>query len=154
MVQKLHTCEKVYFDQRIFQYCFYYSFNSLFIIVPYFALWMLDFFQYHQGVKQFGPRSGPTLCRAWSGSKLLVKVISRLQKPWTIYLLRKRALIVVWLSVSLPHGILGWSAVFDYGFLVIVSCFLWFVAMVFLATGWCRIVIIVHIRNVVISIFI
>ena len=31
-----------------------------FIIVPYFTLWMLDFFQYHPGVKQFGPRSIPT----------------------------------------------------------------------------------------------
>ena len=35
---------------------------SHFVIVPYFTLWMLDFFQYHQGVKQFGSRSGPTFC--------------------------------------------------------------------------------------------
>ena len=36
------------------------------------------FFQeYHQSVKQFGSRSGPTFCRAWSGSKLFAKVISR-----------------------------------------------------------------------------
>ena len=28
-------------------------------------------------VKQFGPRSGPTFCRARSGSKLFAKVISR-----------------------------------------------------------------------------
>ena len=35
------------------------------------------FQQYHQGVKQFGSRSGPTGCRSWSGSKLFVKVISR-----------------------------------------------------------------------------
>ena len=35
------------------------------------------FQEYHQSVNQFGSRSGPTLCRAWSGSKLFVKVISR-----------------------------------------------------------------------------
>ena len=28
-------------------------------------------------VQQFGSRSGPTFCRAWSGSKLFAKVISR-----------------------------------------------------------------------------
>ena len=39
------------------------------------------FFQeYHQGVKQFVFRSGPTFCRAWSGSKGFAKVISRRQK--------------------------------------------------------------------------
>ena len=31
-----------------------------------------------QSVKHFGSRSGPTLCRSWSGSKLFAKVISRL----------------------------------------------------------------------------
>ena len=31
----------------------------------------------HQSVKQFGSRSGTTSCRAWSGSKLFAKVISR-----------------------------------------------------------------------------
>ena len=37
-----------------------------------------NFFQeYHQSVKQFGSRSGPTSCRAWSGSKLFAKVINR-----------------------------------------------------------------------------
>ena len=30
--------------------------------------------------KEFGSRSGPTFCRAWSGSKLFAKVISRWQK--------------------------------------------------------------------------
>ena len=36
------------------------------------------FFQeYYQSVKQFGSRSDPTFCRAWSGSKLFAKVISR-----------------------------------------------------------------------------
>ena len=33
----------------------------------------------HQGVKQFGSRSCPTICRAGSGSKLFAKVISRRQ---------------------------------------------------------------------------
>ena len=28
-------------------------------------------YQYHQSVKQFGSRSGPMFCQAWSGSKLL-----------------------------------------------------------------------------------
>ena len=36
--------------------------------------------EYHQSVKQFGSRSGPTFCWAWSGSKLFAKVISRRQK--------------------------------------------------------------------------
>ena len=37
-----------------------------------------NFFQeYHKSVKQFGSRSGPTLCRVGSGSKLFTKVISR-----------------------------------------------------------------------------
>ena len=31
-------------------------------------------------VKHFRPRSGPTFCRSWSGSKLFAKVISRRQK--------------------------------------------------------------------------
>ena len=31
----------------------------------------------YQSVKQFGSRSGPTFCQAWSGSKLFAKVISR-----------------------------------------------------------------------------
>ena len=38
------------------------------------------FQEYHQCVKQFGSRSGPKFCRAWSGSKLFAKVISRWQK--------------------------------------------------------------------------
>ena len=41
------------------------------------------FFQeYHLSVKQIGFRSGPTYCRAWSGSKLFSKVISR--RHWEI----------------------------------------------------------------------
>ena len=39
------------------------------------------FRNYHLNVKQFGSRSGATSCRAWSGSKLFVKVICRRQKP-------------------------------------------------------------------------
>ena len=35
------------------------------------------FQEYHQSVKQFGSRSGPTFCRARSGSKLFAKIISR-----------------------------------------------------------------------------
>ena len=38
------------------------------------------FQEYHQIVKQFGSRSGPTFCLAWSGSKLFAGVISRWQK--------------------------------------------------------------------------
>ena len=38
------------------------------------------FFQeQYKSVKQFGSRSGPTLCWSWSGSKLFSKVISRRQ---------------------------------------------------------------------------
>ena len=41
------------------------------------------FFQKHyRNVKQFGSRSGLTLCRSWSGSKLFAKVIS-----WKIFML-------------------------------------------------------------------
>ena len=39
MVQKLHICEKVYFDQLIA-----FIIPSHFIIAPYFTLWMMDFF--------------------------------------------------------------------------------------------------------------
>ena len=35
------------------------------------------FQQYHQSVKQFGSRSGPTFCRTWTGTKLFAKIISR-----------------------------------------------------------------------------
>ena len=38
------------------------------------------FQEYHQSVKQFGSRSGPTFCRFWSGSKLFAKAITRWQK--------------------------------------------------------------------------
>ena len=35
------------------------------------------FREYHQSIKQFGSRSGPTFCQAGSGFKLFAKVISR-----------------------------------------------------------------------------
>ena len=35
------------------------------------------FREYHQAVKQFGSRSGPTKCQAWSESKLFANIISR-----------------------------------------------------------------------------
>ena len=56
-----------------------YIIPSHFIILPLFYSSDTGFFQYHPGVKQFGSRSGPTFCRAWSGFKLFAK-ISRQQK--------------------------------------------------------------------------
>ena len=44
MVQKLHICEKVYFDQLPDFPVLLLLFLSHFIIVPYFTLWMPDFF--------------------------------------------------------------------------------------------------------------
>ena len=63
----------------IFQYLIAFIIPSHFIIVLIllFEYWI---FQYLQGVKQFGSRSGPTKCRAWSGSKLFANVISRCQR--------------------------------------------------------------------------
>ena len=66
----------MYFQLLIFQYNFYYSFLLYYCTVI--ECWI--FFKYHQGVKQYGSRSGPTFCRAWSWSKLLAKVISRWRK--------------------------------------------------------------------------
>ena len=63
----------------IFQYCFHSSFTFYYNCAIMNSL-NAGIFQYHQGVKQFGSRSGPTLCRAWSGSKLFAKDISRWQK--------------------------------------------------------------------------
>ena len=69
------SVKKVYFNQLL-------DFPILLLLFlhSYFTLWMLDLFQYHQGVKQCGSRSGLTFCRAWSGFKLFAKVISRWQK--------------------------------------------------------------------------
>ena len=56
---------------------FLHNFN---IMVPYFTLWMLNFFNTMRVSNSFGSRSGQTKCRAWSGSKLFAKAISREQK--------------------------------------------------------------------------
>ena len=45
---------------------------------------IIHFFEWHQRVKQFGSRSGPTFCRTWSGSKLFAKIISRTQQAHTV----------------------------------------------------------------------
>ena len=87
MVQKLHICEK-----GVFWSAFWYSnvvfiIDSHFIIVSYFTLWTLDFFNTtRQGVKQFGPITGPTFCPAWSRSKLFAKVISGKRVDTTFWL--------------------------------------------------------------------
>ena len=66
--RELCICEKLYFISFwIFHYCFYYSF-TLYYWAIFNSLNVGFFFQYHQGVKQFGSRSGPTFCEAWSGS--------------------------------------------------------------------------------------
>ena len=73
MVQKLHICEKVYFDQFFdFRILLFYYFTLYYCVIFY----SLDarFFQYHPGVKKFGSRSGPTFCRALSGSKLFASL--------------------------------------------------------------------------------
>ena len=41
------------------------------------SIFSLFFFKNITSVKQFESRSGPTFCRAWSGSKLFAKVTSR-----------------------------------------------------------------------------
>ena len=51
-------------------------------VVCWFFYYKIKFFkkffqEFDQSVKQFGSRSGPTFCRAWSGSYLFAKVISR-----------------------------------------------------------------------------
>ena len=43
------------------------------------SFWKKIFQEHYQSVKWFGSRSSPTFCRAWSGSKLLAKVISNQQ---------------------------------------------------------------------------
>ena len=40
-------------------------------------VFFFKFLEYSQSVKQFGSRSGPMFCQAWSGSKLFAKFISR-----------------------------------------------------------------------------
>ena len=53
-------------------------FHSILLSADFFKINFFEkfFLEYHLNVKQFGSRSGPTLCRAWSGSKLFAKVIS------------------------------------------------------------------------------
>ena len=79
VVQKLHICEKVYFDQLLDCQILLSLFLTLYYCTIFYSL-DAGFFQYHPDVKQFGSRSGPTFCWAWSGSKLFAKVISRQQK--------------------------------------------------------------------------
>ena len=67
---------------------------------------------YHQSVKQFGSRSGPTFCRAYSGSKLFAKIISR----HTI-MQRVIALILLLLYQKFWHWLF-------YNFTFEISCFL------------------------------
>ena len=73
-VKKIHICEKVYFDQLLDFPILLLSFlhTLLLCLILLFEYWI---FQYHQGVKQFESRAGPTYCHAWSGSKLFAKVI-------------------------------------------------------------------------------
>ena len=78
-------------DHRSLIYlCFHLSFltlaccvilNAFFVVCWFFFkinLFEKLFHEYHQSVKQFGSRSGPTF--SWSGSKLFATVISRKQK--------------------------------------------------------------------------
>ena len=54
------------------------NFACFFVVCWVFSKSTFFFFQEClQSVKQFGSSSGPTFCKAWSGSKLFVKVISR-----------------------------------------------------------------------------
>ena len=52
------------------------NFSSLLSSADFFKIRFLEklFQKYHLSVKQIGLRSGPTLCRAWSGSNLFAKV--------------------------------------------------------------------------------
>ena len=66
-------------------------FNSLYMLGN-FSCFFLSFFKIHfsqknirntDSVKHFGPRSGPTICRSWSGSKLFAEVIKQITKVAT-----------------------------------------------------------------------
>ena len=57
--------------------CFFFLSSVDFFKINFFKI---IFQEYHQSVKQFRSRSGPTFRRAWSGSKLFAKVISRRKK--------------------------------------------------------------------------
>ena len=58
------------------------NFACFFVICGFFLINFLKniFQEYHQSVKQFGSRSGPTFCQASSGFKWFAKVISRREK--------------------------------------------------------------------------
>ena len=74
---------EAYFHLTKLTQCMLGNFSQLFCrLLTFFKLnFFKKFFQEHyQSVKQFGSRSGPTLCWAWSGSKLFAKIISRRQK--------------------------------------------------------------------------
>ena len=129
----------------IFQYCF--IIRSHFIFVPYAGI-----SHYHQGVKQFGSRSGRTFCRAWSGFKLFAKIISRQQKPplagrvkckttcWYYFLAKTLAKVnFIWLqqiwsqgkpygsmSVSLPRGFHCQCVVLSLSKVCFVLVYYWF----------------------------
>ena len=65
--------------------CFFFCRLWIFSLLFFFFFFLIKLYKksfgiYHQSVKQFGSRSGPMFCRAWSGSKLFAKVISRRQK--------------------------------------------------------------------------
>ena len=55
----------------------FHVFLSSAVIFQNLLFWKILSQGYYQSVKQFGFRSGLTLCLAWSGSKLFAKVISR-----------------------------------------------------------------------------
>ena len=78
MIQNISYLQKSVFWSADFPLLLLLFLHSLLLChILLFGCWI---FQYHQGVKQFVSRSGPKFCRAWSGSKLFVKVIGRLQK--------------------------------------------------------------------------
>ena len=65
--------------------CMLGNFACIFVVCGFFFIFLNNFFkniyrEYYQSVKQFGSGSGPTFCRAWSGSKRFAEVISRRQK--------------------------------------------------------------------------
>ena len=62
----------------IFQYCFYYSFTLHYCAI--FNSLNSGFFSIPSGCQTVWIQIRPTFCRAWSGSKLFAKVISRWQK--------------------------------------------------------------------------
>ena len=61
VVQKLHICKRVYFDQLLeFQILLLLLLHTYYCAI--FNSLDAGFFQYHPGIKQFGSRSGLTFC--------------------------------------------------------------------------------------------